>query len=206
MRITPSRHELEFGEGLSWSPPEGAARYHVWGKTPAFSHADDPAGTSGAGGAAPRWRQLAGYDVAGDAPIAVAGQATTLTLGLDGVTATWEIVAAAFDGLDPELALITALDARGGAISIDRYTLPVPESTGAATIAAQERAYLQSLLNARARVAGAGGLARLDASDGTSIERMDLATLDRRVAEVRARIAWFEQAAAGNVLPRMEFW
>ena len=206
MRIHPSRHELDFGEGLAWTPPAGTSRYHVWGKTPAFSASTDPEAGRTAGGAAPRWRQLAGYDVENDAALAVAGGVSTLTLAAGGVTATWEVLAALFDGLDPELAMITALDASGRAVSIDRYALPAPESTAAATIAAQERAYLQSLLNSRQRLAGAGGIASVSASDGTGMERMDIAVFDRRIAEVRARIAWFEAAAAGNALPRAEFW
>ena len=36
-------------------------------------------------------------------------------------------------------------------------------------------------------------------------EMMDLAALDRRVAEVRARIVWYETAAGGNALRRAEY-
>ena len=59
MRISPRRHELEFGEGLTWLPPAQTRGFFVWDKTPAFSRADD-GGTDG--GAAPRWVQVAGYD------------------------------------------------------------------------------------------------------------------------------------------------
>ena len=202
MRISPSRHEIEFGEGLTWLPPALAASFYVFDKTPAFSRADD-SGT--AGGAAPRWVQVAGFDIAGDVPIDITGQETTFSLSARGVTATWAIVAAAFDGFDPELAMITALDADGLVLTIDRYSMPNPESSAAATIAAQERAYLQSLLNVRSALAGTGH-ARVSSPDGTEVERMDIAVFDRRVAECRARIAWFEQAAAGNAIPRGEFW
>ena len=194
MRIKPKRHELEFGEGLTWLPPALTARFYVWDKVPAFS-------TS-----APRWVQVAGYDIAADFPIDIADQETPFSLSLLGVTATWAIVSAAFDGFDPELAMITALDADGLVVSIDRYSMPNPESSAAATIAAQERAYLQALLNTRSAVADSGGFARQADPSGTSTEIMDIATLDRRVAETRARIAWFEQAAAGNAVPRGEFW
>ena len=132
MRISPSRHELEFGESLTWRPPTLAARFYVWDKTPAFSRSGDY-GTDG--GAAPRWVQVAGYDIASDVPIVIAEQETTFTLSVAGVTATWEIVAGAFDGFDPELAMITALDADGLVLTIDRYSMPNPESSAGATIA-----------------------------------------------------------------------
>ena len=194
MRITPSRHELEFGEGLAWSPPALASRFYVWDKTEAFS------------GTAPRWLQVGGYDIENGAQIIVQGQATVLTVSAGGVVATWATIAALHDGFDPELAMITALDAQGRPVSIDRYSVPVPESSAAATIAAQERAYLQSLLTTRGNLAASGGFARQSDPSGTETELMDIAVLDRRVAETRARIAWFEQAAAGNALPRLEMW
>ena len=199
MRISPSRHELEFGEGLTWAPPALAARFYLWGKTAAFSSLKSE-------GAAPTWQQVAGFDIDGDVPIVIDGRLTTFTITVGGVVADWATIAALFDGHDPELAMVTAADSQGRAISIDRYSLPNPESSSAATIAAQERAYLQSLLFTRSRVAGAGGHVRVSTPDGTEVERMDMAVLDRRVAEARARVAWFEQAAAGNTVPRAEFW
>ena len=51
-----------------------------------------------------------------------------------------------------------------------------------------------------------GGHVSVKTPDGTEVERMPLAVIDKRIAEVRARVAWFEQAAEGNVLPRMEVW
>ena len=194
MRITPSRHSLEFGENLIWAPPAAAARFHVWDKTEAD------------GAQAPRWIQVAGWDITGDAPIPAPSQSTPFAVSAAGVAAPWEIIAAATGGYDPEIAMITALDAQGRPVSIDRYSVPVPESSAAATIAAQERRMLQALLDSRQTLAAAGGRHRISASDGMEIERMDIVVLDRRVAETRARIAWFEQAAAGNALPRMEMW
>ena len=35
---------------------------------------------------------------------------------------------------------------------------------------------------------------------------MDIAVLDRRIAEVRARIRWFELAAEGNTMPGVNLW
>ena len=51
-----------------------------------------------------------------------------------------------------------------------------------------------------------GGHVKVRTADGTEVERIPIAVIDRRVAEVRARIAWFEAAARGNGLPRAEFW
>ena len=48
--------------------------------------------------------------------------------------------------------------------------------------------------------------AKVMQTEGDGHELMELAALDRRVAEVRARIVWFDTAAAGNALPRAEFW
>ena len=51
-----------------------------------------------------------------------------------------------------------------------------------------------------------GGHVKVSTPDGTQVERMSIAVIDRRISEVRARIAWFEQAAQGNTLPRAEYW
>ena len=89
----------------------------------------------------------------------------------------------------------------------DLFFLPAPTSIDPATVAAQERKVLKQLLAQRSGLADlVGGHAKVTTPDGTSVERIPLAVLDRRIAEVRARIAWFEQAAAGNALPRAEFW
>ena len=51
-----------------------------------------------------------------------------------------------------------------------------------------------------------GGHVSVKTPDGTEVERMPIAVVDKRIAEVRARIAWFEQAAEGNTLARAEYW
>ena len=73
-------------------------------------------------------------------------------------------------------------------------------------IAAQERRTLQSLLLARDARAGAGGIIKIDHGEGSGEEYESLAVLDRRIAECRARISWFEQAAEGNDLPSATYW
>ena len=45
-----------------------------------------------------------------------------------------------------------------------------------------------------------------DEGEGVGDEYESLAALDRRIAETRARVAWFEAAAEGNALPRAEHW
>ena len=51
-----------------------------------------------------------------------------------------------------------------------------------------------------------GGHIKVTTPDGTVVERMEIAVIDRRIVEVRARIAWFEESTRGNVMPRAEFW
>ena len=50
------------------------------------------------------------------------------------------------------------------------------------------------------------GLGLRDEGEGVGDEYESLAVLDRRIAETRARVAWLEQAADGNALPRAEYW
>ena len=194
MNIQPSRHELEFGEGLAWSVPAGTAQYFAWSKS---APAD----------ASPRWKQVAGYNVTGNVPVPVAGESTTLALDAGMVTGSWQTLIGLFDGFDPEVVMLTTQGTDGRPRSIDRFTLPAPNTTDAATIAAQERKLLQHLLAQREALAQvSSGMKQVADPTGTSYELMDLATIDRRVAEVRARIRWFEHAVQGNVMPRAEFW
>ena len=213
MRVTPTLHEVEFGESLTWTPPSGAARYHVWIKTDAYTwfNATEPTETT-YGGNSPRWGQVAGFDVqnnvALDFPVAlsVKSGAPNIKLTAAGIDVEWQISLALFDGHDPEVMMLTAMAGDAKVMSIDRYRLPTPNNTDASTIAAQERRLLQTLLNTREKVAAAGGKAKVMQTEGEGFEYMELAALDRRVAEVRARIVWFDTEAAGNALPRAEFW
>ena len=80
-------------------------------------------------------------------------------------------------------------------------------STNAASIAAEERQLLQQLLAMRTGLASMqSGHVKVKSPDGTELELMPIAVIDRRIAEVRARIVWFEQAAEGNDLPRAVYW
>ncbi len=54
--------------------------------------------------------------------------------------------------------------------------------------------------------AGTSSIKRRVSGEGIGEEFESVAVLDRRIAEVRSRIAWFEAAANGNILPPMETW
>ena len=212
MRAIPTLHEVDFGESVTWAPPAGAARYHVWIKTDGHTWFDssDPSDMT-YGGHSPRWAQVAGYDVDGgvvlDFPVAVnAKPVPDIELTASGIDVGWQLALGLFDGHDPEVLMVTALTPDAKVMSIDRFRLPTPTSTDAGTIAAQERRLLQTLLNTREKVAASGGQAKVMQTEGEGHELMELAALDRRVAEVRARIVWFDTAAVGNSLPRAEFW
>ena len=212
MRAIPTLHEVDFGEPLTWVPPAGAARYHVWIKTDSHTWFDDrdPSDMT-YGGNSPRWAQVAGYDVENDValdfPVAVAAKpAPNIELTASGIEVGWQVALALFDGHDPEVMMVTALTPDAKVMSIDRFRLPTPTSTDASTIAAQERRLLQTLLNTREKVAASGGKAKVMQTEGEGHELMELAALDRRVAEIRARIVWFDSAAVGNSLPRAEYW
>ena len=208
-RATVYRHEIDYGEDATWTAPAGAAKWLAWRKTALHSlMGDEPSpGYVQYGGAAPAWAEIGGYDIAAAEEIAFEGY-----VGVDfeataaGARVTWAVLVALGDGLDSEAIQFTAYDADGRAMRIDRYAVPAPNSTDADTIAAQERRLLQSLLLSRDRAAGAGGIRKLGATDGSGDEFESLAALDARIAACRARIAWFEQAAQGNTLPRAEYW
>ena len=203
-------HRLEYGEDLSWSPPEGAVKFLVWSQPIIQTYADDdvPTDVLAYGGAAPAWTEVGGFDIAADAKITPDAKATPLA-GFEatatGVAATWRALLVLAQGLLVEVVQVIAYDGDGRAIAIDRYRVPAPSSTDASVIAAQETRVLQHLLAARERAATGGGLTVYEV-EGERREYENLGVLDRRIAEVRARVAWFSQAAEGNALPRQEFW
>ena len=196
--VNTTRHNINFGEGIKWTPPAGAASFYVWVKHSAVD-------------SAMRWRRVAGWDVGNNAviPVAIPVGAAEFRLSGAAVALSWEGLLSLFDGYDPQIVQVTTHD--GGATTAlrtrDVYLLPPPASTNAASIAALERRFLGQLLAQRAGLGDlAGGHVSVTTPDGTSVERVPIAVIDRRVAEVRARIAWFEQAARGNAWPRAEFW
>ena len=202
------RHEVELGESVTWTPPAGAVRYLAWSRSdimPTFdlsvaaetSYGDDP----------PRWMEIGGFNLAAAAVIeadnkGVEGFENICTA--DGFAVPWAKLIELASGVGTDALQVVAYGEDGRALQRDIYSVPAPFATDAAVIAAQERRLLQSLLLARPRAAGSGGIKRRDSGDGIGEEYESLAVLDRRIAEVRARIAWFEQTDAGNILPRLE--
>ena len=190
---TVTRHEIGFGESVRWEPPAGTAEFYVWAKRSADN-------------AAMRWKRVAGWDVANGREIAVPEATGNIVLTGPELVMDWAGALVAFDGFDTEILQVTAHDSDRRLLTRDIYSMPRPTSIDAGSIAAQERRFLKTLLDQRTQVAEVGGMAEIADPSGTSVKYADLAALDRRVAEVRARIAWFEAAAGGDVMPRQEHW
>ena len=209
-RVTPNQHRIEYGEVLSWSPPEGAVKFLVWSQPRVVTY--DDLGTVSTelafGGPAPGWAEAGGYDITADAKITPDGGAPLpgAEATATGVSVTWAALMALSQGLMTEVVQIISYDSAGKATAIDRYSVPAPSSTDASVIAAQERRVLQNLLVARETAASTGGRKRIGDDTLGEIEYENIGVIDRRIAEVRSRIVWFEQAAQGNALPRQEFW
>ena len=193
-RIPTTRHAIEFGESLRWEPPVGSSEFYLWGKRQRDGYAM-------------RWRQLGGYSLATDSPITVPDGPGLVSIPGPLLDMAWPDLLTNFDGFDPEILQVTAHRIDAQLIAIDVYALPPPTSINAASIAAQERRVLKDLLEMRLGLSALhAGHIKVSGPDGTEVERMDIGALDRRIAEVRARIAWFEQAADGNIMPRQEHW
>ena len=194
MNVSPTRHNIEFGESFLWVPPPGTAAFFVWAKRSPDA-------------ASPRWAQVAGYNVATSLADRPPRRGDNALPGARGrrrfvVFAPRQFRRLRSRGRDGDRAGTPP----GRVISIDRYALPAPNATDAGTIAAQERRVLQTLLKQREEYAKVVGNQKVGTPDGTTVERMDFAALDRRIAEIRARIVWFSAAAGGNALPRAEMW
>ena len=194
MNSMTTRHQIEFGESLRWEPPAGTAEFYVWGKRTADN-------------SIMRWRRVAGYNVVTGMKVTVPESSGNIAIPNGRIEMTWSDLLIVFDGFDPELFQITAHDADMKVISIDIYSIPAPTSVNAASIAAQERRVLKDLLEMRLGLAGmSAGHISVKTPDGTEVERMPIAVIDRRIIEVRARIKWFELAAEGNTLPGLSLW
>ena len=195
-RATVYRHQIDYGESVHWTPPDGAAVFFVWRK---FTEDN----------AAMRWHRIAGWDIAHNARVSLPdapGVSGGVSLPGAEVRLDWADLVSLFDGFDAQIIQITTLDGEGRALTRDVYSLPNPTSTDASTIASQERQVLKDLLEMRLGLAGMhGGHIRVASPDGTEVERIPIALIDRRIIEVRARIRWFELAAEGN-LPGLNLW
>ena len=194
-RATVYRHLIDYGERVHWTPHSGTAVFYVWRKQTSDN-------------AAMRWRRIAGWDIAHNARVLLP-EAPGGGISLPGaeVTLDWADLVSLFDGFDDQIIQITTLDGEGRALTRDVYSLPHPTATNASTIAAQERQVLKDLLEMRLGLAGMiGGHVKVSTPDGTEVERMPIAVIDRRITEVRARIKWFELAAEGNTMPGLNLW
>ena len=194
-RATVYRHQIDFGERVHWTPPAGTAEFYVWSKLTADN-------------AAMRWRRIAGWDIANNARVSLPdAPGGGISLADAEVALDWSDLLLLFDGFDDQILQITTLDGAGRAVTRDVYSLPHPTATNASTIAAQERQVLKDLLEMRLGLAGMhGGHVKVSTPDGTEVERMPIAVIDRRITEVRARIKWFELAAEGNTMPGLSLW
>ena len=209
--------EVEFGEDAAYSPPPGADRWSAFRRTdlmPAMSEAGYANPNITHGGQPPTWTLMGGWDIAADHYLPVpefTGNFEGLETGFElaasasGFAVNWTtLVSATSSGLREALMIIAYEN--GLATHKTIFRVPAASAIDATVIAAQERRQLMSLLQVRDQRAGSGGVIKQDAGEGVGEEFESLAVLDRRIAECRARIAWFEQAAEGNDLPRAEYW
>ena len=208
MRTPLTRVLIDYGEDATYEPPAGADRFTAWRRSEIMPPFIEPNAVTTYGGLPPQWTMFGGYDIAADEVIEEDTKAGALRSGVigfaptaDGFAIPWNTMIDCTSGLGSECLMVVAY-ADGKATEKVIYAIPAPSATDAAVIAAQERRLLQTLLLSRERVAGQGGVK----SHFEGVEYENLAVLDRRISEVRARIAWFEAAENGNTLPRMETW
>ena len=192
--MTTTHHQIDFGESLRWEPSDGVSQFFVWGKRTADN-------------SIMRWKRVAGYNVETGMRVTVPESSGNIIIPSGRIDMVWSDLLIVFDGFDPELFLISAHDADMRVISKDVYSIPAPTSTNSSSIASQERKVLQQLLEMRSGLAGmSAGHISVKTPDGTEVERMPIAVVDKRISELRARIAWFEAAAEGNHMPGPAYW
>ena len=205
------RREIHYGEALSWEPVGGADSFQAWAR----DHA----------GPGSRWIAAGGYDIAVNAAIEAVKTIPDIVITAEGLSLPWatiDRICALNVSVDiaPDIPVdgerFTTLPAReplqvisycdGKAIRIDRFRFPVEAASPIETIIEQDRKYLHELLKMRVETVLTGGKRIISDGDGATETYASVETIDRRVAEVRARIAWFETAAAGDPMPRNEYW
>ena len=161
------------------------------------------------GGEPPTWAVMGGWNIAADQYIpipAFTGSITAPATGFEHVASAagfdvdWNTLASATASGLREALMVVAYE-NGLATHKTIFRVPAASAIDVVVIAAQERRHLMSLLQVRDHRAGSGGIIKQDHGEGSGEEFESLAVLDRRIAECRARIAWFEQAAEGNDLP-----
>ena len=204
--------EVEFGEDTRYSPPPGADRWTAFRRTDimgAMSEAGFANPNITYGGEPPTWAVMGGWNILTDAFIPLpefTGSITAPATGFEhvasaaGFAVDWNTLASATASGLREALMVVAYE-NGRATHKTMFRVPAASAIDPTVIAAQERRLLQSLLLTRDKRAGSGGIIKQDHGEASGEEFESLAVLDRRIAECRARIAWFEQAAEGNDLP-----
>ena len=209
--------EVEFGEDTRYSPPPGADRWTAFRRTDimpgmGLSGVANPNITYG--GEPPTWAVMGGWDIAADQYIPLPGLTGSITApatGFEQVASAagfdvdWNTLATATASGLREALMVVAYQ-NGLATHKTIFRVPAASAIDPVVIAAQERRHLMSLLQVRDHRAGSGGIIKHDHGEGSGEEFESLAVLDRRIAECRARIAWFEASAEGNDLPRTTYW
>ena len=204
--------EIELGEDATYTPPDGADRWTAFRRTDimgAMSESGFANPNITYGGEPPTWAVMGGWDIATDQYLPVpdfAGSITAPATGFENVASAagfavdWNTLASATASGLREALMVVAYE-NGRATHKTMFRVPAASAIDPTVIAAQERRLLQSLLLTRDKRAGSGGIIKQDHGEASGEEFESLAVLDRRIAECRARIAWFEQAAEGNDLP-----
>ena len=157
--------------------------------------------------ASARWVESGGYDIDADAAvIAPNGNIGDVVFTAQMVIVPWlRVEALALLGTSEAFQVI-AYNSMAEAFSVDRFDVPVGQSSPLDQVIAEESEFLDLLLNQRLEAADTQGMRQIELPDGRKEIYASLEVLDRRIAEVRSRIVWFSAAASGNVLPRSEFW
>ena len=201
MITTQRRVNLVVGEDLAYKARAGIGTYRVFKREKPDDHA---AGWVQAGG----WSFAMEQALAGELdPDGMAYILPGLVVAEGGATLPWASVRAlmALSGTVAEgVQVVEYVD--GKAVLVFRYVLPMGLGDPLDVILAQDRELLDLMVKQRTEIATTDGVRQLQLPDGRTEEYASIEVWDRRIMEVRARVAWLEQAQAGNVLPRMEIW
>ena len=157
---------------------------------------------------AARWISQGGYSIIGGvliaAPIGVTVSVAPM-FEAEGFTIDWATLDLLAQAGEREPLQGISYE-NGRAARIDRYALPVIDASSPNVVIAQEREVLALLLAQRLAASETAGMSELSLPDGRSEKYADVMVLDRRISEIRARIAWFESAARGVAVPGLTLW
>ena len=184
------------GEDLVFEPSEAADSYRVWKREAPASH------LSG-------WLSAGGYDIDDAAALDPdqGGALPGLVVGAAEARLPWASVQAlmALSGTVAEgLQIVEYADGRARLTL--RYVMPLMGGEPLDRIINQDRELLDLMVTQRKEIADTAGIKELELPDGRRESYASIDVWDSRIMELRARIAWLEQAQGGNPLPRMEVW